>query len=328
MRTEKYRKIEALESFLGELNQNFSIIEKKKVVNFIKPKKPVVFIIGSPRSGTTMMMQYLANSGAFGYPSNFISRFYEAPYWGAQIQKLIFDPKYNFNNELIDIIPKITFNSYLGKTKGFLAPNEFWYFWRRFFKFNKNINHLNNIELKKVDKTFLLKELAGMETAFCRPMVFKGMMLNWHLDYLMDILKENVVFVYIKRNIAYNIQSLLFARKNFRGDVKTWYSFKPPEYNKLIQFNPEKQVAGQIYYTNLAIERQLEKMPQKNKIIIQYEDFCDSSQGLTNSLLNCFNQLGHEISYKSENKQFNSTNKICVDEGKWTEIIEAASFYY
>lgn len=327
MRTEKYNKIEALENFLVELNQNFSVIEKKKIEEFHQPKMPVVFVIGSPRSGTTLMMQYLANSGAFGYPTNFISRFYAAPYWGIQIQKLISDPAYNYNNELIDIIPCTDFSSYLGKTKGFLGPNEFWYFWRRFFKFDQNSNQLNPAQLNTVDKSLFLKELAAMEDAFHLPLAFKGMILNWNLKYLLNILNNKVVFVYTKREAIYNIQSLLSARKNFRGEEEIWYSFKPPEYNELIKLKPAKQVAGQIHFTNLAIENQLKGIPEENKVIVNYEEFCESSGSFAIKLKRCFKLLGYESFLKLDDYQFKSTNKISVDEEKWLEILDAVSYF-
>lgn len=327
MRTEKYKKIDALEDFLIELNQNFAIIEKQKIEGFHQPQRPLVFVIGSPRSGTTLMMQYLAKSGVFGYPSNFISRFYESPYWAIQIQKLILDPKYNYNNELIDIIPDIDFSSYLGKTKGFLAPNEFWYFWRRFFKFDENSNALSPEQLLKTESSLFLKELAAMEDAFQKPLAFKGMILNWNIEHLMDILNRKVVFIYTKRKAAYNIQSLLKARINFRGDEKSWYSFKPPEYNELVKLDPVKQVAGQIHYTNMAIERQLERISEKNKVIVNYEEFCESNNGLTEELNHCFKLLGHEINLNPVDYQFKSSNKITVDDSKWHEIEKAVLYF-
>ena len=44
------------------------------------------------------------------------------------------------------------------------------------------------------------------------------------------------MFLHIKRQPAYNIQSLLKARNNYYGDIRGWYSFKPPEYDELKEF--------------------------------------------------------------------------------------------
>src|SRR5262245_47802783 len=64
------------------------------------PRLPVVFVVGPPRSGTTLAMQWLAATGVFAWPSNLLSRFYEAPYVGALIQQVVTNPSLDFAGEL------------------------------------------------------------------------------------------------------------------------------------------------------------------------------------------------------------------------------------
>src|SRR5690606_6790054 len=96
-----------------------------------------IFVVGALRSGTTLLTQWLADSGMVAYPTNLLSRFYAAPLVGAKIQLLLTDPRYNFRNEILDFNGEINFSSENGKTQGALAPNEFWYFWRRFLPFDE-----------------------------------------------------------------------------------------------------------------------------------------------------------------------------------------------
>ena len=138
-------------------------VESDLAKKFKSPKYPLVFIVGCGRSGTTLMMQWLANSSLFAYPSNLISRFYEAPYLGAKIQQLLLDPAYNFNDEICDFSVDFDFNSKLGKTRGALAPNEFWYFWRRFFNFGE-IQYLPVDSLENVDTDTFLSEISAFES--------------------------------------------------------------------------------------------------------------------------------------------------------------------
>jgi len=42
--------------------------------------------VGALRSGTTLFMQWLANTGVFSYPTNILSQFFGAPVIGAKIQ--------------------------------------------------------------------------------------------------------------------------------------------------------------------------------------------------------------------------------------------------
>ena len=106
---------------------------------------PIIFIMGCARSGTTLVSQYLARSREFCYPTNFISRFYYAPYIGALLQRLMFD--LDTKGELFGSFKEaVDFKSVLGKTKAASSPNEFWYYWRRFFKFGE-IQKLDDAQL-------------------------------------------------------------------------------------------------------------------------------------------------------------------------------------
>jgi len=89
MRAPAYRKQEELEALLREMEELFDGLELPFELQ--GPKFPPVFILGSARSGTTLVHQYLAHSGIFAYPTNTLSRFYYAPYVGAKIQQLLFE---------------------------------------------------------------------------------------------------------------------------------------------------------------------------------------------------------------------------------------------
>ena len=79
-----------------------------------------------------MLTQVLAATGAFAYPSNLINRFAFSPYLGAQVQKMLLDPEFDYREELADVQSSINFASTLGRSQGALAVSEFFHFWRRF----------------------------------------------------------------------------------------------------------------------------------------------------------------------------------------------------
>lgn len=130
-RTNPFKRNENLERFLKEINDDLWNTEQKLLQKSYE-NYPILFIVGPIRSGSTLVLQWLANTRQFSYPTNILSRFYQSPIIGAKIQRLLTDEKYNFRNEILDFHSKIDFNSENGKTKGALSPNEFWYFWRRF----------------------------------------------------------------------------------------------------------------------------------------------------------------------------------------------------
>lgn len=72
--------------------------------------------------------------------------------------------------------------------------------------------------------------------------------------------------------------------KNFFGDAKQWYSFKPPNYHKVINLEPIYQTVWQVMVTNLAIETGLNSIDSTKVFTIDYEKFCQNPQSLLEEL--------------------------------------------
>ena len=272
-----FRRNARLENLLESLNgvlgcAEEQLLEKSSVSD---PDYPIIFIMGPLRSGTTLFTQWLANSGVFAYPTNLLSRFYGAPMVGAQIQLLLTDSRFNFRNEILDFNSPIPFESENGKTKGALAPNEFWYFWRRFLPFN-DLDWLPDEELfRVVDKKKLVDELTALTRIFGKPFALKSMILNYNIPFL-DAIFKKALFIQIKREPIANIASILEARKRQLGDDKEWYSFKIPEYPQLKKLDPIAQSAGQLHYINAAVTSGMETVSEPRKLVVQYEEFCQN----------------------------------------------------
>jgi hypothetical protein len=321
-RTPFFQRNEKLESLLKEVNHLLSPVEKMVVQEFKTPRFPLLFVVGCGRSGTTLMMQWLATTGFFSYPSNLISRFYDAPYLGAKIQQLLLDPEYNFNDELCDFSREFDFTSQLGKTRGALAPNEFWYFWRRFFKFGE-IQHLSAAPLRTVDTSTFLSELAAFEAVFNKPVAMKAMIINWIIPFIHKIF-DRILFIYMKRHPFYNIQSLLESRLKFFNTEDKWYSFKPPQYHSLKSMPAVDQVAGQVFYTNRAIEEGLGKISRANWMTVEYAPFCQNPGMWMEHLKEKLAGLDHTAAWSPpRSAPFDSTNQVRVSDQKRDQIIQA-----
>lgn len=305
-RSETFKRNTLLEELLNEINSDLWSTEEK----LLKTKEleyPIVFIMGTHRSGSTLMTQWLANLGEFAYPTNMMSRFYKVPIIASKIQLLLTDERYNYRNEIKDFNSAIDFKSENGKTKGALAPNEFWYFWRRFLPFGE-LDYLSTEELlQKVDIQTLKAEFAGITDVFQKPFVLKGMMLNYNIDFL-DNIFEKAIFIYMKRDPLANIESALKAREKQLGSIEKWYSLKIPEYEELKRLNPYEQVAGQIYYISKAVENGLENVEEHKKMVVNYEAFCENPKKFYDELKAKLKVHGCDIDdeYKGEEK-FNVT---------------------
>ena len=293
MRTnEEYRKNDGLDALLKHLNEALQRGEAATCQEFHRPRLPVVFVIGAPRSGTTLLMQWLAGSGQFCYPTNLMSRFYGAPYIGSLIQRMLLDPALQYRREFRELHNSVpNFESFLGKTSGIREPNEFWYFWRRFFPVDVP-RPLATVE-GNIEPQGFAQGLAAIESVFELPFAAKGMALQYDLDVLSDALDE-VIFVYTRRSFAHNVESLLRVREKLHGDHHTWYSAKPAEYDQLRQYDPLMQVVGQVELTNRALMRQLQS--NRYRVVeVDYEAFCQSPQQTRDLLTQQFASCGHDL---------------------------------
>lgn len=263
-----------LEALLAVINSLLEDVNPAMLAEKVQQVRPI-FILGAPRSGTTLLLQVLALSGCFGYPSNFVSRFWSAPYLGALVQQMILDPRYNFRDELGDLaggVSPISLRSNLGKTQGARSPNEFWYFWRRFFPFETGKQYSAE-ELNLDACRQFITELRAWQAVEQKPLVLKAIIANWNILPLAQLV-PSAIFLYIRRNKADNIMSLLKAREQFYGDRKQWYSFKTPGYERLVALPAEDQVVAQVCLHQMLIEPQLEQLPPEQKLMVDYEDFC------------------------------------------------------
>lgn len=275
-----------LESLLEQLQQLLDPVQKLVNTRHAAPRMPVFGLVGCPRSGITFASQLLAASGAVCWPSNLLSRFAHMPYLGALIQELLFNPEFDLGGEFAELRHTPPMRSRLGKTDGPLGVSEFFHFWRRFLP-TYEPELLNQEQLEQVSIEELRSELAGIEAAFGKPFMSKAKMLQFNLDYFMQALPE-LRIIHIQRAPEHVMPSILRARRTYYRDERLWWSVKPAEYGQLIKEDPLTQIAGQVYYTDRSISRQLESIAPERWIRLDYESLCADPHGCLRKLASHF----------------------------------------
>lgn len=306
-RSASYARNAALEDLLRELSELLAPAEKLALARPRSRAWPIVLVIGPPRSGTTLAMQWLAASGAFAYPTNLLSRFYAAPAIGARVQELLANPRYAFRDELAGVVREFDFKSDLGKTSGLLAPHEFWHFWRRFLP-TVGIEPLGQ-RMNDVDAAGLNAELAAIAEVFGKPLALKGLMLMYDLPAAASLMPD-AVFLHLKRDPLYNAQSLLEARERFFGSRKDWYSARPPEAAELERASPVEQVAGQVVLTQRHIEQGLREIDPRRKLELSYADLCAKPAEAWAALRQCLSARGTLLPGYDGPRRFESTDTL------------------
>ena len=281
--TKEFIKSQELESTLSRINDAVGGVA---LYDRHRPKYPMLLLMGCPRSGTTLFMQWLSSLGVFGYPSNLIARFYANPALGCEIQKVLFD--LDKENQFLGKKTAGGFESSLGRTQGALEPSEFWYFWRRYFNF-KDIHSLSEEEVRKIDRKQLLRELGAMEASMEKPLA-----MNWHMPFLAE-LDTNIIFVRIRRDIKSIIRSILKSRVKYAGGRETWWSFKPPSYDAIKDLDPIEQVVAQVASIERCVSCSMNQLEAKWKLEFSYEDFCCSPSAVYQEISERYRSHGVQL---------------------------------
>lgn len=286
---------------------------------------PFGFVVGNPRSGTTLLSQWLSSFGCFSYPSNFMTRFAYASYMGALFQEMLFNEKFDPQNDFSDIKSNLNFKSDLGKSKGALAVNEFNHFYRLYTKQTHPI-FLSKNKLQKVDWEELENALTLIESVFEKPFISKMTILKYNLY---DLYKNiNCLFFYIKRDPMFNMQSLYFARLKFHNSINKWYGSKPKEYDELKEKDVYHQIAGQIYFTDKSIQEDLKKVPKERQISIDYQNFCKNPEVYRQEIYAMYSYLGIKLKQpKIHHKKFEALNKYQLPKEKSKKMEQAYNHF-
>ena len=275
------------------------IIEKIILLKRFESSQPQLFILGLPRSGTTIVYQYIVHRLKVAYFTNGVGRYSLSPCLVTFFQNRIYG-KY-----------KSDFKSNYGKVAGPIAPREAGGFWGRFFGIegyvryrDVNTNHINKLQ----------NTIACIQHIFAdKPFVNKNVKHMLRIDALGKIF-PNSFFLVVDRHLNDVALSNIRGRYKLLKDPKEWWSAKPPNYEKLKDLPVAEQVACQLIELKKKMEGDLSELSHKRIIRVKYEEFCQDPEYLTKKLENVFVSLD----YRNEAKLFfeQSMNQAQTQEEK------------
>ena len=236
------------------INQPFlKKLEKEFIKNKPEDNSPI-FIIGPPRTGSTLLYQVLISAFKLAYITNFSSFFYKAPALATWLSNPVYS-RYKSNE----------FESSFGFIPGLWSPSEGGKLMRYW------------LENREISPAFIRKTSGGISQIMGGPFIIKNLLNSLRIEKINSVFNEPI-FLYIKRDPVYTCQSNLVMRKKLFGTYKKWWSVKPPDFEKLKNLGPFKQVAGQVRGIENFIEKNIESGKVENIIQINYEDFCVNTQ--------------------------------------------------
>jgi len=227
------------------LSPLISVFERKIFSHYSEfpLKQQPVFIIGAPRTGSTILYQAITNELDVLYVDNLACSLHRNLFFGVWLSRKIFKSK-----------PHNNFKAEHGNTSmyGAHAPSECGGFWYRWMPKNRHFVDEGDIDDKAINE--IRREITSVINYHDKPVVFKNMNAALRMRVLIKIFPK-AKFIWIKRDPLYVSQSILKVRKKVNADTNTWWSLMPRNYESLKKMTPIEQVVGQVY----SIEQQIHK---------------------------------------------------------------------
>ncbi|MCW4152616.1 sulfotransferase [Halomonas sp. 18H] len=232
----------------------------KKPVKSDEPFQPV-FIIGAPRTGSTILYQALTNAYQFAYIDN------TACTWHRNLRFGLWLSQKKYGNQ-----PHNNFKAEHGNTRkyGGHAPSECGQFWYRWLP--KNRHFIDHDEVNQKMVTEIQEEVLGASGFLQRPLLFKNLNAGQRLRLIHKAFPDAKI-IFVRRDPRFVIRSILHARKKVGTPEGQWWSIMPRNIDELLSLPEGDMCAAQVYYLECQIEQDLALFPRGNVQQIHYQNF-------------------------------------------------------
>ncbi len=247
----------------------------------IQLQYPPVFIVGVPRSGTTLLYQLMMSAFKFAYIPNVANTWYECPIRATRWALRWCKPYVS------------SFSSTHGYEQGCLAPSEAGNIWNRWFPYEKRegFNYTPAGWLSASAQQQIYRFVAHIESLFDAPFMTKNVKMSVRIAALREMFPE-ALFIHISRDPLDAALSLLVVR---RKNNKEWWSVLPKEYAQLESLPELEQVCKQVYFTEKNILNDVSELPAKHVFSLAYSTVCSQPQQTLHDLKDFVGKTGTNL---------------------------------
>ena len=266
------------------------------------PAYPPIFIIGLPRSGTTLIYQTLCHCFQLAYTpmlTNYLIWMPSLSTWICRKKQL------QYSSDFI---------SHYGTSKGMASPGEggmwnLWFIKDQYYDGVKDIGNKNAAEIKKFVGRF--------ERILSAPFINKNLRNNNRIGVLSELF-THAFFIIVLRDPRDVALSLLKARLEMYSDENRFYSVQPRKYKPNRNISPEKSIVDQLNGLLLDMYQEMLRIGAERFVVIRYEKFCTSPESTMVRISDSFLKKGvilrnknspPEFFRKSRNKKDKSASK-------------------
>ncbi len=237
-----------------------------------------VFIVGPPRSGTTLLYELLVTRFRFGYISNAAHRLYLTPAAATQAAR-----------------PWILkwrgdYTSTHGAIHGWGAPCEGGWIWNRWMP---QAHWLDETAASYLPTPMMRCTAYAIAGSLNGPFLNKNVMHSVHMRVL-DRVFPRCVFIEIRRNVADNVRSILRLRqhRNHGRNSTEWISVKPRRWREFADADPVTQACAQVLLTHETIHADAAFLGSDRLLTIGYESLCAHPEVMLQKIAAFLNRHG------------------------------------
>lgn len=262
------------ENILANANINLRSLEDELINSIVQQDKTIVIICYAPRAGSTFLSQLMVKSNEFNYITNFMARFWDAPYFAGLLEKEL---------NIREIKLEQPFKSDYAITSSPNGPHEFGFFWNKWLprKESTDIISINDFELSSMKK--FQREINAITSLYEKPLFIKNGLVGINVKLFYQLF-NNVKFIILKRSPLFIAQSIYKARVEFYNDPSIFLSTKPSNFTKIKDLPIFDQIALQIKGIYNDIYNQLAQIGQEY-FELNYEDLVENTKSELNDLI-------------------------------------------
>ncbi len=271
-----------------------------------------IFVVGAPRSGTTLLCQLISTSVDVGYLTNRHCRWFRAPAWVEARRPTPFGQGLEFHSEF-------------GTTEGKHAPSECPHYWYRFLPRQPHSLGLDDVSRDKL--LALRRSISALSAASGRILIFKNLVLSLRIPLLIEAF-PNAIFIVMSRDYRDTALSILSARQKLRGSINNWFSVRPATLTKRdIVETPFAEAVEQVAGIRAEIDAIRKRVDSHKFIDVTYENLCADPSGVIHHIVSECARAGLRLSRRTEFEfphNFGAPSNLDKYPKKWVECVGGA----
>lgn len=223
-----------------------------------------VFIVGAPRTGSTILYQALTNISRVSYIDN------NACKWCRNLRFGLWLSEKKYGDA-----PHNNFKSEHGNTNKFgqHAPSECGSFWYRWLPKDRHFVDYSDTTERMIEQ--MRCEVLGASHYLKRPLVFKNLNAGQRLRLIYKAFPDAKI-IFVRRDPRFVARSIINARHKLGVTAGQWWSIMPKNVTELLKLPENEMCVAQVFYLEKQIEEDLALFSEKNVREVHYQEFNES----------------------------------------------------